>query len=136
MADHLTARIEHLKMLQNVIDRMAGASASMKRYCLLVVAAAIAFAATTDSPLIALAAALLTAVFWALDAMYLRQERWFRALYDEVRGEPSERAPDFRIAPDATIRADESFLAAIASWSTALLYGPLILFLLLVAVVV
>jgi hypothetical protein len=68
--------------------------------------------------------------------MYLRQERWFRALYDEVRGEPSERAPDFRIAPDATIRGKESFLAAVASWSTAFLYGPLILFLVLVAVVV
>jgi hypothetical protein len=136
MTEHLQARIKHLELLQAVISRMAGASASMKRYCLLVVAAAIAFAATAKAPLIALAAALLTLVFWALDSMYLRQERWFRRLYDQVRIEPADQAPDFRIVPDAALRRTETFVSAAFSWSTALLYAPLVVFLLLVSLAV
>ena len=30
-------------------------------------------------------------MFWALDAYFLRQERLFRKLYDEVRGTENER---------------------------------------------
>jgi hypothetical protein len=134
MAGHTQARIEHLKMLQAVIDRMARTSASMKRFALAVAGAALALAASSGSGLIALAAALLMGAFWALDARYLQQEQWFRDLYDEVRTEPAEQAPDYRVLPPAEMRAKRTMSATMFSWSTALLYLPLAAFLLIASV--
>lgn len=120
-------------MLQSVIDRMARTSASMKQYALTIAGAAIALAGTANVPEMALAAAALMLFFLALDARYLQQERWFRDLYDEVRGGPASRHPDFRISPDSTVRAKQTWTAAAFSWSILALYLPLIAFLLLAA---
>lgn len=68
--------------------------------------------------------------------MYLRQERRFRRLYGQVRAEPAAQIPDFRIAPDQAVRSAESFAGAFASWSTALLCGPIVVSPLLVSGVV
>lgn len=71
-------RIRHLDFLQAAITRMAGAAASIKNLCLVVIAGALAFIAASKEPNVALYAAGLTAVFWFLDARYLQQEKWFR----------------------------------------------------------
>lgn len=132
MADHAGARIEHLKLIQNVITRMAGASADIKRFGLAFLAAALAFSASAERPVIVLLAAGLAAVFWVLDARYLQQERWFRRLYDEVRRESGETPADFRLTPDPGLRASETLLGAARSWATAGLYLPVIVILLII----
>lgn len=134
MSEHTAARIEHLKMLQAVIDRMARTSASMKQFALAIAGAALALAASTGSGPIALAAAVLMLFFWGLDARYLQQEQWFRDLYDEVRQEPAEQAPDYRILPPAALQARRTLADTALSWSTAALYGPVAGFLLIIAV--
>lgn len=134
MSEHTQARIEHLKMLQAVIDRMARTSASMKQFALAIAGAALALAASTGLGLIAFAAAVLMLFFWGLDARYLQQEQWFRDLYDEVRAEPVDRAPDFRILPPAAPRQNRTFTNSVLSWSTAALYGPVAGFLLIASV--
>ncbi len=130
-ADHTAERIRHLEMIQGVIARMAGNSAAIKRYAILAVAVGVAIYGSIEEPWVVVALAAMVAVFWALDARYLQQERWFRNLYDQVRGESEETRPDFRLTPDATLRAGVSFRSAAVSWSTAGLYAPLLVILLL-----
>ena len=133
MVEFDTARIEHLKMLQNVIDRMTATSAAMKRYALVLAAAALALAGTAKLPLVPLFAAALMAVFWALDAQYLRQERWFRELYTEAR---DGRLDLFTMTPDTETRRNVPLTATLASWATLGLYLPVIAFLALCSALV
>ena len=129
-------RIHHLQMIQAVIARMAESSAAMKRYCLVIVAAAMALAAGAGLAVLPLIAIGLVLMFWVLDAAYLRQERWFRVLYDQVREEPEDRPADFRITPSAQLRQENGLGKAWWSWSTAGLYLPLVLFLAIVSAVI
>lgn len=73
----------HLGILQNVIDRMAGNSASAKTWCITLVSALLVVAADRQKPNIALIALIPSAVFCLLDAYYLGLERGFRETYND-----------------------------------------------------
>lgn len=77
-------RLEHLKMLLSVIDRMNRCSFQCKTWSVALVAAILAAAASTK-PWLAWYAVVPSVVFWALDAYYLWVERGFRNLYTAVR---------------------------------------------------
>lgn len=125
-------RIRHLEFLQGAIARMAGASAAIKNLCLVVVAGALAFVATSKEPALALYAAALAAVFWFLDARYLQQEKWFRDMYDAERARDPAEPASFVMTPTQAIRSAASIGYGLKSWSTWGLYAPLIAFLLIV----
>ena len=72
----------HLTILQDVIQRMAGNSASCKNWCILLVAAILVLVARTGAPAYALLALIPTALFLFLDAYYLALEQAFRRSYD------------------------------------------------------
>jgi len=133
MQDHETARIAHLKMLQTTIDRMANTSAAMKRYALVIAAAVLALAGAAKLATIPFLAAALMLAFWGLDAQYLRQERWFRRLYDAARREELDL---FVMTPDKETRAADGWIAALASWATVGLYLPVIVFLVICGAVI
>lgn len=122
MQDDQMARIEHLKMLQNTIDRMANTSAAMKRYALLISAAALALAGTVKEPFILVASAAVMVVFWALDTQYLVQEKWFRDLYDAAR---RGCVDNFDMNPYNENVGSHPFLKVFFTWSTCLFYGPI-----------
>jgi hypothetical protein len=97
------AKIAHLTMLQEVIGRMASNSLALKSLAATVSAAIVALAATQseqggDSSTVALVTLLPLAIFWILDAYYLRIEKAYRELFDAVRrGEGVEPfAMDYR----------------------------------------
>lgn len=125
MIEFCDAKIKHLDMLQRVIERMAAESARTKQFCLLSIAALASTSSATGVWGLGLVAALLTLVFWGLDAMYLRQERWFRSLYDEARANPD--TVDFVMTPASEVRVRHSISDAMLGWSVAFLYGGLIL---------
>ena len=72
----------HLTIMQGVINRMAGNSASCKNWCLVLVAAILVLVARTDTADYALLALLPTALFLFLDAYYLALEQGFRGSYN------------------------------------------------------
>ena len=121
-------RIKHLEMIQTVISRLAGNSAAMKRYCLVLVAVGVGAFKAMGQPLVIPALAFMVIVFWLLDARYLQHEICFRAVHDEVREEPPDQRPDFRLSPT---RNKASLCRGLFSWSTAFLYPSLLVFLLL-----
>ena len=125
-ADHTDERTKHLDMIQGVVSRMAGNSAAMKRYCIIAVAVGVAVYKTINDPWAVAALGVMVVVFWGLDARYLQQEKWFRDLYDQVRSEPPDRRPDFRLAPDRAMREGASFWRRVFKWSMAGLFLTLV----------
>lgn len=79
-----SSKLEHLKMLQAVITRMAGNSFQVKTWCITLTSALLALSAK-DARFMVFVAYLPVLMFWWLDAFFLRQERLFRELYDLVR---------------------------------------------------
>lgn len=80
--------VSYLGFVQNAITRMAQNSYLLKGWTVTLVAAIFALSLTLDSTFLITIALLPTIVFSVLDAYYLRQERLFRKLYDDVRRNP------------------------------------------------
>src|SRR5215218_5331404 len=82
--------LKHLEFIQAVIARQANNSFLVKGWALTVAAAFYAFAANKLNWRIALVGLLPAFTFWGLDAYFLRQERFFRCLFDAVRNSENE----------------------------------------------
>jgi hypothetical protein len=81
----IDAQIKHLEFIQSIISRLATNSFLAKGWALTVAGAIDAFAANHLNPWIAFVGLTPVAAFWWLDAFFLRGERLFRCLYDDVR---------------------------------------------------
>ena len=90
---HSPTVVRHLEMIQDVVRRMADNSFAIRRWSIGAAGALIGAAFVTDEAAIAFVGAAMATAFWALDAYYLRQERWFRALYDKLRAESDAVEP-------------------------------------------
>lgn len=119
--------IEHLKMIQSVITRLAGNSAQCKTWCITIVSAIIAFAGATESENIVAAAIVPLLIFGFLDASYLANERAHRDLYDDIAAKlrDGRYAPSDRFALGAPAGAS-SHIRALGSWSVWPVYLGLI----------
>lgn len=78
-------RASHLAMIQGVITRMGTNSFVLKGWNVTMVSALFALAVKDSNSRFILIAFLPALAFWILDAYYLRQERLFRKLFDDVR---------------------------------------------------
>lgn len=83
-------KLKHLEMIQGVINRMAHNSFLIKGWSVVVVSALFALSAKNSNYGFVILAFFPAVMFWGLDAFYLRQERLFRALYDEARTKKEE----------------------------------------------
>lgn len=90
----MEAKIQHLQMIQGIINRMAGNSFLLKGWAVTLVAGIFALSSNDTDKLYFLIAYIPILVFWGLDAYYLRQERLYRGLYDLVR-DKNEQEIDF-----------------------------------------
>lgn len=86
-------RIKHLEFIQAVIARLAGNSFLAKGWAMTVATAIYGFAASRLSPAIAAIGMVPVAAFWLLDAYFLRHERLYRFLYDDVRQPDADVEP-------------------------------------------
>lgn len=116
--------IEHLKMIQATVARLAGNSFLVKGWSITLSAALFALAAKDANPLFALIALLPAVSFWGLDAYYLRHERLFRRLYDHVR----LAAHDHAKMEDSFSLSTSRCTAEVPSWFRTL-WSPAILWL-------
>lgn len=87
-------RIKHLEFIQAAIARMSSNSFVVKGWSITIVAVLFALAARDSRPSLALIALFPALSFWGLDAYYLRIERLFRKLYDDVRTLSDEELHD------------------------------------------
>lgn len=79
-------KLAHLEMVQAIITRMARNSFQIKGWSVTLVTALFALAAVDDINESFVYVSYFPAImFWMLDAYFLRQERLFRKLYDNIR---------------------------------------------------
>lgn len=88
-------RVKHLEMIQAVIARLASNSFLVKGWSITVAGAFSGFALTTREEWLAAVGILSLIFFWAMDTHFLRSERLFRALYEQVRSTDEELRPFF-----------------------------------------
>ena len=137
--DSELARIEHLKLIQAIIARMARTAFAVKAGSSTLVAALITLAITADSSPVAAFGILPLALLWFLDAYYLREERSFRRLYDIIRtSKPAEPGSEhyFRMTKGQGKGGLGEFIKTIFSTSLLVFYLAELFILGLVAAVV
>lgn len=89
--------IKHLEFIQLVIARLANNSFLTKGWAVTVSGALYGFAVSHLNPWIALVGLVPVLAFWWLDSYFLRAERLFRCLYDDVR-KPSTTVEPFSMS--------------------------------------
>jgi hypothetical protein len=77
-------RLKHLEFIQNIISRLAGNSFWLKGWSVTLVAAIFVLATRNDTMTLLFTALLPTFAFWGLDALYVGQERIFRAMHKDI----------------------------------------------------
>ena len=101
--DSENARIEHLRMIQSIVERMGRNSFTIKAGTLTLFAALVAATLGIDQWMLSAFGIIPLIILWGLDAFYVRQERLFRCLYDTVRtGSPSEIGSSSYFSMDTT----------------------------------
>lgn len=83
----LEEKLKYLEFIHNTINRMAQNSFMAKGWCVSLIVACVAFLEkdkTSSLLFLFILITLSSLVFWVLDAFYLRQERLFRKLYNDV----------------------------------------------------
>lgn len=85
--------VKHLEMTQGVINRLGSNSFLLKGWSMTIIAAAMVLVARVelDKPYIVLVFILPILGFWILDGYFLRQERLFRQVYNEIRQEKNTK---------------------------------------------
>ena len=89
-------KIEHLQMIESIIERMAKNSFQLKAWAVTLVTVVGALGAKEADKRFMLIAFVPIIVFWLLDAYYLQQERRYIALYRSVC-EKKEEDIDFNL---------------------------------------
>jgi hypothetical protein len=122
-----SAAIEHLKMLQAIITRLAGNSAQCKSWCITIVSAIVAFAGAMKEAHFVALGIIPIVIFGFLDAAYLANERAYRDLYNAIAAklrDGSYGGSDmYRLsAPAGAAR----YVSALGSWSVWPVYLGLI----------
>lgn len=116
-------KLKHLEFIQNAINRMANNSFIIKGWCITLVVALIALLEKEDINKCYIAFSFLPLLFfWFLDAYFIKVERQYRKLYDEVRKEEDEKI-DFSM--DIT-PYKECYVKALFSQTLLPFYLPLI----------
>ena len=80
----MDAKIAHLGFIQGVINRMGSNSFAIKGWSVALVAAIFALSAEKANSSFAYLAFFPLVIFWGLDAFFLRQEKMYRKLYEDV----------------------------------------------------
>lgn len=111
--------IDHLRLIQDIISRLSGQSADVKRWTM--AAPALQAAALWQAAWsVALVALVIVVAFWYIDSRYLATERWYRELYEQVR---TGKVTDYELPqPQVGWRA---VWRSANSWSSRPFYGGL-----------
>jgi hypothetical protein len=120
--------IKHLEFIQTTIARLASNSFLLKGWSVTLAAALFALAGKDSNPRFALVAFFPAFAFWVLDAYFLRQERLFRRLYDDVRT-PSEgqKVEPFSLAVNQYTSQVPNWFQCMLAPSVSIIHGIVVL---------
>lgn len=122
-------RIEHLKMIESIIERMARNSFQLKGWAMTLVTLVGALSANDADKRFIILAFIPIVVFWLLDSFYLQQERKYEALYRETTAK-DEKDTSFNLNTRLVKYTNDEanricFFRCIFSFCEVLFYGAL-----------
>ncbi len=127
--------IEHLKLIQSVINRMAQVSFIIKGWTLTIAVAVLGFAVSSSQSAIGFLGLIPIILFWGLDAYYLKQERLYRKLYTKVRKQDTE-IPSYSMNTTLVDAEIESWWATLKRPTLIYLYLTLVLMMIAVSLTI
>ncbi|MEK7399498.1 MAG: hypothetical protein AAB116_21360, partial [Candidatus Poribacteria bacterium] len=125
-------KIEHLKMIQAIIIRMANNSFMLKGWGVVLASAIFALLAKDVNKQFIFLTILPVIAFWILDGYYLRQERLFRKLYDQVRLK-NESEIDFSMDTSSVKNQVKGWFFVCFSRTIFFVYGTILLLVIILA---
>ena len=131
---NMDQKLKHLEMVQGVINRMANNSFSLKLKSFIFVAVVLGFTTKNGDPDYIWLTAIPTFAFWGLDGFYLKQEKLFRALYDNVR-QKDNKDIDFSMDVSDVKCNGKSWISICFSRTIVGFHLPILLVLLLVIII-
>ena len=114
-------KLKHLEFIQKTIERMATNTFLLKGWSLTLTTALIAVSVKEQNIKFLFISILPIFVFWFLDSYYLKQEKMFRRLYDEVRIK-EEKNIDFSLKTNG----EETICSSFFSLTLLLFYFSII----------
>lgn len=120
---------KHLGLIQDIIARMANNSFLLKGWTITLVAALFALAEKDSNVNFAILALFPALSFWGLDAYYLRQERFFRKLYEAVSSsidDELQSIPPFSLDTTKYQKSVDSWFKTLWSPSILALHGVVV----------
>ena len=125
--------VEHIKIIQQIINRMSSAMLSVKTLSLVVFSLLVGLAAKDKISIIFIVLYPLLLLFMFFDMFYLWQERLFRNLYDEIR---SSEKTNFSMDTKIFIKTTKYFycIKSIVIWPfylSLIIINTIILFLII-----
>jgi hypothetical protein len=121
--------IEHLKMIQAVINRMSQTSFIIKGWSVTVVTAILTYSIVSNRSF-GLFALFPSVMFWSLDSYYLWQERLFRGLYEAVRSHSAD-IPEFSMDTRPCRSSTPNWFRTLFSRTQFAFYGGQLTFILI-----
>lgn len=122
----LENKLRHLDFIQLTITRMAANSFFLKAWAVTLVAALFALIAKDVNHRYALVALVPVILFWILDAYYLRQEKLYRLLYDDVRSRDEDKI-DFSLHTAEYVKDAPTWFDVMFTKTLFLFYGVLLI---------
>jgi len=121
----MDAKIQHLQMIQGVINRLANSSFLLKGWSVILVSALFALAAKDVKIYFIYLAYFPAIAFWGLDGYFLRQERLFRKLYDKIRDTDSSNI-DFSMNTAPVVNQVDSWFSVTISKTLNAFHGVIV----------
>lgn len=115
-------KLKHLEFIQNIIARMAKNSFLLKWWSITITTALIAISIKEKDLIFLFISIFPIIIFWFLDSYFLKQEKLYRKLYDEVRLK-DEKKIDFSLKTNW----EESLCSSLFSITLLLFYVSLII---------
>lgn len=121
-------KIEHLKMIQGIITRMASNSFALKGWTVTLLVGIFALLGKGNGPLWLLIGCIPVLFFWGLDSYYLRLERDYRALYKKVTALTEEQITfDMKLEKKCKLSGLVDWWESFRSGTEAWFYLPLLI---------
>ena len=135
MNGDIQAKVEHLKMIQGIVARMAGNSAQMKTWAVSLVTAAFVFSGLSKDPhwLVGLGGCVPVVAFWIMDARYLHLERCYIKLYSAVMS--GDTVKEFDLNYCKQVKNVASVWRIAWSWSVCTYFGSLLVLMMVLLVI-
>lgn len=122
---NMNNKLEHLKLIQNIITRMTGNSFYLKGWTITLVSCLIALTVNSKNFSYLIVSFIPLLLFWVLDSFYLRQERLYRKLYDATRLK-QEKDIDFSMDIKPFINKVDNWILTCFSKTLLPFYGSIL----------